>query len=50
MPLNFLAIKEDLEKKNLINKAPQYLQASGTLAAILYKEEIERALKPPGIS
>ena len=39
MPLNFLAIKEDLEKKNLINKAPQYLQASGKLAAILYKEE-----------
>lgn len=50
MPLNFLAIKEDLEKKNLINKAPQYLQASGKLAAILYKEEIERALKTPGIS
>ena len=40
MPLNFMAVKEDLEKKGLIDKAPQYLQASGKLAAILYKEEI----------
>lgn len=50
MPLNFMAVKEDLEKKGLIDKAPQYLQVSGKLAAILYKEEIERALKTPGIS
>ena len=50
MPLNFMAVKEDLEKKGLIDKAPEYLQASGKLAAILYKEEIERALKTPGIS
>lgn len=50
MPLNFMAVKEDLEKKGLIDKAPQYLQASGKLAAILYKEEIERALKTSGIS
>lgn len=34
----------------MIDKAPQYLQASGKLAAILYKEEIERALKTSGIS
>lgn len=45
MPLNFLAVKEDLEKKGLIDKAPQYLQASGKLAAILYKEEIETCLE-----
>lgn len=50
LPLNFMAVKNDLEKKGLIDKAPQYLQASGKLAAILYKEEIERALKTPGIS
>ena len=50
MPLNFMAVKNDLEKKGLTDKAPQYLQASGKLAAILYKEEIERALKTPGIS
>lgn len=50
IPLNFMAVKQDLERKGLIEKAPQYLQASGKLAAILYKEEIERALKTPGIS
>lgn len=50
IPLNFMAVKRDLEKKKLIDKAPLYLQASGKLAAILYKEEIERAMKTPGIS
>lgn len=49
-PLNFMAIKNDLEKKGLLDKAPHYLMASGKLAAILYKEEIERALKTAGIS
>lgn len=50
LPLNFLAVKNDLEAKGRLDKAQQYLQASGELAAILYKEEIERALKTPGIS
>ena len=50
MPLNFMAVKKDLEQKGLIDKAPEYLQASGKLASILDKEEIERALKTPGIS
>lgn len=50
MPLNFMAVKEDLIKKGLINKADDYLKSSGKLAAILYKEEIERALKTAGIS
>ena len=49
-PLNFMAVKNDLEKKGLLSKAPDYLMASGKLAAILYKEEIERALKTDGIS
>lgn len=49
-PLNFMAVKNDLEKKGLLDKAPSYLEASGKLAAILYKEEIERALKTKGIS
>lgn len=49
-PLNFIAVKNDLEKKGLLDKAPDYLMASGKLAAILYKEEIERALKTAGIS
>lgn len=50
IPLNFIAVKEDLERKKLIEKAPDYLMASGKLASILYKEEIERALKTPGNS
>ena len=49
-PLNFMAVKNDLERKGLLDKAPSYLEASGKLAAILYKEEIERALKTKGIS
>ena len=50
IPLNFMAVKADLEKKGLLNKAHDYLMASGKLASILYKEEIERALKTPGNS
>ena len=50
LPLNFMAVREDLKKKGLLDKAPLYLKASGKLAAILYKEEIERAMKTTGIS
>lgn len=50
LPLNFMAVMNDLAKKGRLEKAPLYLQASGELAAVLYKEEIERALKTPGIS
>lgn len=46
-PLNFKAIRNDLQQKGLLNRADDYLKASGKLAAILYKEEIERALKTP---
>ena len=46
-PLNFKAVRADLQKKGLLGRAEEYLQASGRLAAILYKEEIERALKTP---
>lgn len=49
-PLNFKGVKEDLERKGLANKADDYLMATGKLAALLYKEEIERAMKTPGIS
>lgn len=50
LPLNFLAVKNDLEAKGLSALADDYLMASGKLAVILYKEEIERALKTPGFS
>lgn len=49
-PINFKSVKEDLERKGLISKAARYTEASGKLAVILYKEEIERALKTAGIS
>lgn len=49
-PLNFEAVREDLKRKGLLSDAEKYTWASGKLAAILYKEEIERALKTPGIS
>ncbi len=50
MPLNFLAVQKDLEKKGRLQQSEDYLMASGKLAALLYKEEIERALKTPGFS
>lgn len=49
-PLNFKGVKQELEKKGLLDKADDYLKASGYLAAILYKEEIERAMKTAGCS
>ena len=49
-PLNFKGVKQELEKKGLLDKADDYLKASGYLAALLYKEEIERAMKTAGCS
>jgi hypothetical protein len=48
LPLNFIAIRNDLRKKGLLLMAPSFLNASGKFAALLYKEEIERALKTKG--
>ena len=50
MPLNFIAVRDDLEKKGRLSEADDYLKSTGKLAVILYKEEIERALKTPGFS
>ncbi|MDO4496399.1 MAG: glycoside hydrolase family 2 TIM barrel-domain containing protein [Bacteroidales bacterium] len=49
-PHNFMAVRDDLKKKGLLSRAEDYLQASGQLAAILYKEECERAMKTSGLS
>ena len=46
-PLNFIAVKQDLGKKGLMDLAKDFTYNSGKLAALLYKEEIERALKTP---
>ncbi|EHQ26527.1 glycoside hydrolase family 2 [Mucilaginibacter paludis] len=48
-PMNFKAIRNDLRNKGMLNLAGPYLKASGNLAANLYKEEIERALKTSGV-
>ncbi|ANQ51663.1 glycoside hydrolase family 2 [Flammeovirga sp. MY04] len=50
IPNNFNIVKNDLEKKGRLNLAQKYLEASGQLAKILYKEEIERAIKTPAIT
>jgi hypothetical protein len=49
VPVNFLTVKDDLLKKGLLNLAPAYVNASGKFATLLYKEEIERALKTNGL-
>lgn len=49
-PLNFKGVKAELEKKGRLDRADAYTDASGRLAAILYKEEVERALRTPEIS
>ena len=49
-PLYFLGIRNAMEAKGLLDKAEDWTKASGMLAAILYKEEIERALKTPRLS
>lgn len=49
-PLNFMAVRNDLQRKGMLNRAHDYLMASGKLAALLYKEEIERAMKTPGLN
>lgn len=49
-PLNFKAVRDDLGRKGLLGRAREYTEASGRLASILYKEEIERAMKTPGFA
>lgn len=49
-PLKFEAVLKNLKSKRLLDKAADYTLSSGQPAALLYKEEIERALKPPGVS
>ncbi|MEI7732568.1 MAG: discoidin domain-containing protein [Verrucomicrobiota bacterium] len=45
---NFEMIRDDLEKKHLLDLAPKYVDASGRFATLLYKEEIEVLLRTPG--
>jgi len=49
-PLNLKAIRHDMQKKGIIALADSFKLASGKFAALLYREEIERALKTDAIS
>jgi hypothetical protein len=45
---NFELIRDDLTRKHLVDLAPQFVQATGKQAVLLYKEEIEVLLRTPG--
>ena len=47
-PLNFGIFKERLEKAGMGDQAADFFRASGKLTALLYREEIEMALRTPG--
>ena len=47
--VNMIAVRNDLKAKGMSYLAPRYLNASGKLAALLYKAEIEMALKTKGM-
>ncbi|MDE5607523.1 MAG: hypothetical protein K2I64_01165 [Muribaculaceae bacterium] len=49
-PLNLKTIRDDLAGRHLLDKSEDMTLASARLAALLYKEEIERAMKTPGMS
>ncbi|WP_416314307.1 sugar-binding domain-containing protein [Rossellomorea sp. FS2] len=48
VPHNFETIKKDLEAKGLLAEASHFKMGSGRLAALLYKAEIEAALRTRG--
>lgn len=48
LPVNLDVIREDMEKKGVYSQLGDYVKASGDLAAKLYKEDIEAALRTKG--
>lgn len=47
-PLNFHIFKKKLKEKGMLDKADDFLKASGALSVLCYREEIEMALRTPG--
>ncbi|MDR0756702.1 MAG: hypothetical protein LBF85_02530 [Tannerella sp.] len=45
--LNYERIRDDLREKGLLDQAADFVQASGQLTLLLYKEEIESTLRTP---
>ncbi len=48
-PMNFEVIKKAMEESGVYRKLGDYIKASGCLAALLYKEDIEAALRTKGM-
>ncbi|MGA2245537.1 MAG: discoidin domain-containing protein [Verrucomicrobiota bacterium] len=46
---NFELIRNDLAKKHLLDLEPEYVEASGRFATLLYQEEIEVLLRTQGL-
>lgn len=46
--LGYEAIRDDLARRGRLDDAPRLTRDSGKLAALLYKEDMERALRTPG--
>jgi len=49
-PLNFEIFKKRLQDAGMGNQAVDFFKASGQLTALLYREEIEMALRTPGFA
>lgn len=47
---NFEIIRRDLKTHGMLDQAPEFFQATGFFAALLYKEEIELLLRTPGFA
>jgi hypothetical protein len=45
---NFEIVRDSLAEKQMLDQVQDFLMASGKLQALLYKEEIESALRTPG--
>lgn len=49
-PINLEAIREDLQQAGLLEQAADFTRASGLFSAELYKQELELALRTPGLA
>ena len=47
---NFEIFRDSLSEHGMLDQWPDFLRASGKLQALCYKEEIEAALRTPGVS
>ena len=48
-PRNMEVLRSRLQQKGMLEQANEFLMASGKLSALLYREEMERLLRTPGM-